>query len=304
MDDLGPIIRINPREVHINDPTFYDEIYASSSRKREKDPKFVPTYALPGSMVAAVSHELHHLRRGILKDFFSRRSVLELSDMINERVQALMQRLEGFRIAQATVSIDDAFSALSSDVITSYCCGKHWGFIEDPDFRNDVRKATADAAAFTHISRFFPWLVTLSTFLSPRTLSILMPGKAGLFGFLESFLEYAQKGASTGKRNSMLAKLADPSIPPQERSFHRQRDEAFGIIGAGTETTATVLTIAFYHLARDNTVREKLQAELKQLMPTPDSTPTWIELERLPYLVCQKIIFTPRRSDKLLMTCH
>ncbi|PTB37642.1 uncharacterized protein TrAFT101_005480 [Trichoderma asperellum] len=280
----GPIIRINPREVHINDPTFYDEIYASSSRKREKDPKFVPTYALPGSMVAAVSHELHHLRRGILKDFFSRRSVLELSEMINERVQALMKRLEGFRIAQSTVSIDDAFSALSSDVITSYCCGKHWGFIEDPDFRNDVRKATADAASFTHISRFFPWLVTLSTFLSPRTLSILMPGKAGLFGFLESFLEYAQKGASTGKRKSMLATLADPSIPPQERSFHRQRDEAFGIIGAGTETTATVLTVAFYHLARDKTVRDKLQTELKQLMPTPDSTPTWIELERLPYL--------------------
>ncbi|KAK1254750.1 hypothetical protein MKX08_008745 [Trichoderma sp. CBMAI-0020] len=280
----GPIIRINPREIHISDPTFYDEIYASSSRKREKDPQFVPTYALPGSMVACVGHELHHFRRGLLKDFFSRRSVLELSDMMNERVQALMKRLDGFRMARATVSIDDAVSALTSDVITSYCCGKHWGFIEDPDFRNDVRLATADAASFTHISRFFPWLVTLSTHLSPRTLAILMPGKAGLFGFLESFLEYAQKDIATGKRKSMLATLADPSIPPAERAFRRQRDEAFGIIGAGTETTATVLTVAFYHLARDHAVRDKLQAELKQLMPTPDSTPTWIELERLPYL--------------------
>lgn len=217
--------------------------------------------------------------------------------MINERIQALMKRLDGFRVAQSTVSIDDAVSALTSDVITSYCCGKHWGFIEDPDFRNDVRIATADAASFTHISRFFPWLVTISTYLSPRTLSILMPGKAGLFGFLQSFLEYAQedarKGNATGKRKSMLATLADPSIPPQERTFHRQRDEAFGIIGAGTETTATVLTVAFYHLARDHAVRDKLQAELIQLMPTPDSTPTWIELERLPYLVCEKNIFHP-----------
>lgn len=264
----------------------------------------MPTYALPGSMVASVSHELHHLRRSILKDFFSKRSVMELSDTINERIQALMKRLDASRIAQSTVSIDDAVSALTSDVITSYCCGKHWGFIEDPDFRNDVRLATADAASFTHISRFFPWLVTLSTFLSPRTLSILMPGKAGLFGFLESFLDYAQKGSSTDKRRSMLATLADPSIPPQERTFHRQRDEAFGIIGAGTETTSTVLTVAFYHLARDHAVRDKLQAELKQLMPTPDSTPTWIELERLPYLVCKNNILTPGRSDILLMTCY
>lgn len=246
----------------------------------------MPSYALPGSMVATVNHEVHHLRRGILKDFFSRRSVLELSDVINERIQALMQRLDGFRIAQSTVSIDDAFSALASDIITSYCCGKHWGFIEDAEFRNDVRIATADAASFVHITRFFPWLVTLSTLLSPRTLALLMPGKAGLFGFLESFLAYAQKGTSTDKRRSMLATLADPSIPPQERTFHRQRDEAFGIIGAGTETTSTVLTVAFYHLARDPAVRHKLQAELKQLMPTPDSAPTWIELERLPYLVC------------------
>jgi cytochrome P450 len=293
VDDIGPIVRINPREVHISDPTFYDEIYASSVRKREKDPQFVPTYALPGSMVACVGHELHHFRRNLLKDYFSRRSVLELSDMINERVQALMKRLDGFRIAQNTVSIDDAFSALTSDVITSYCCGKHWGFIEDPDFRNDVRIATADAASFTHISRFFPWLVTLSSYLSTQTLAVLMPGKAGLFEYLGSFLEYARKDTTTGKGRSMLATLADPKIPPQERTFRRQRDEAFGIVGAGTETTATVLTVAFYHLARDNAVRDKLQAELKQLMPTPDSTPTWIELERLPYLVCEKNILHP-----------
>ncbi|KAL7927023.1 benzoate 4-monooxygenase cytochrome P450 [Trichoderma austrokoningii] len=288
----GPIIRINPREVHISDPAFYDEIYASSSRKREKDPKFVATYALPGSMISSITHEAHHLRRGILKDFFSRRSVLELSDFINERIQALMTRLDEFRVAQSTVSIDDAVAALTSDVITSYCCGKHWGFIENAGFRNDIRKATADAASFTHITRFFPWIVTLSTNLSPRTLAIIMPGKAGLFEFLESFLEYARKGTLTGKRRSMLATLADPSIPPQERTFHRQRDEAFGIIGAGTETTATVLTVAFYHLARNPAIRDKLQAELKQLMPTPDSTPTWIELERLPYLdafICESL---------------
>ncbi|KAM0262153.1 hypothetical protein ACHAQJ_001896 [Trichoderma viride] len=280
----GPIVRINPREIHVSDPTFYDEIYASSSRKREKDVKFVPTYGLPGSMVAAVSHELHHFRRGILKDFFSRRAVLEFADTVNERVQTLLDRLDKSRISQSTVCIDDAVTALTADVITAFCCGKHWSFIEDPDFRNDVRKATADAIEFTHISRFVPWLVYASTYLSPRMLAILMPGKAALFEFLGSFLEYGQKSSPTDKKKTMIATLSDPSIPPEERTYYRQRDEAFGIIGAGTETTARTLTIAFYHLARDNTVRDKLQAELKQLMPTPDSTPTWIELEQLPYL--------------------
>jgi cytochrome P450 len=304
MDDIGPIVRINPHEVHITDPTFYDEIYASSNRKREKDPQFVATYALPGSMVATIGHEHHRFRRGILKDFFSRRAVLELSETVNERVQTLMKRLDQSRISQSTVCIDDAVTALTSDVITAYCCGKHWGFVEAPDFRNDVRKATADAIEFTHITRFFPWLVTASTYLSPRTMSMLMPGKAGLFQFLESFLEYGRNSSPTDKRKTMLATLADPSIPPKERTYYRQRDEAFAIIGAGTETTARVLTVAFYYLARDDAVREKLQTELKQLMPTPDSTPTWVELEQLPYLVRAVLILTAIYNDTLLIIPH
>ncbi|KAL7796737.1 cytochrome P450 [Trichoderma ceciliae] len=280
----GPIVRINPREVHISDPAFYDEIYASSSRKRDKDVKFVPTYGLPGSMVAAVSHEQHHFRRGVLKDFFSKRSALELSGSVNERVRKLMERLDVSRINQSVVSLDDAFTALTSDIITSYCCGKHWDFIGDENFRNDLRKATADAIEFTHITRFVPWLVYAMSYFSPRVMSILMPGKAALFEFLETFLEYGKVESPNDKRKTMVATLADPSIPPKERNYYRLRDETFAILAAGTETTGRVLTVAFYYLARDSRVRDTLRAELKQLMPSLDSAPTWLELERLPYL--------------------
>ncbi|EHK21118.1 uncharacterized protein TRIVIDRAFT_90966 [Trichoderma virens Gv29-8] len=280
----GPIVRINPREIHICDPDFYDEIYASSSRRRDKDPKYVPTYALPGSMVAAVSHEQHRFRRGILKDFFSRRSVAELSDSVNERVQKLMTRFEVERMNQTIVSLDDAFSALSSDIITAYCCGKDWDFIEDENFRSDVRNAAENAIAFTHISRFVPWLVYAMSALSPKTMAFIMPGKAKLFEFLEAFLEYGKMESYTGKRKTMVATLADESIPAKERDYYRLRDETFGLIAAGTETTAKVLTAASFYMTNDRRVRETLQAELKQVMPTLDSRPTWAELEKLPYL--------------------
>ncbi|KJK75260.1 hypothetical protein H634G_09278 [Metarhizium anisopliae BRIP 53293] len=291
----GPIVRINPREVHVSDPSFYDEIYASSRRTRDKDAKFVPTYALPDSMVATVDHELHRFRRSILKDFFSRRSVLELSEVINERVQKLMQRLREFQRNQSVLCLDDAFAALTSDIITSYCCGKHGGFLEDKYFRNDIRRATADAMEFGHICRFCPWLVYALRILPPRAISTLMPGKAAVFEFLASLLDDPTTAThekpspipTTGSqpaRKTMIAALADPSIPLKERSYNRLRDETFAIIAAGTETTARVLTVAAYHLARDDDLRDTLRAEVKRVMPTLDARPTWPELEKLPYL--------------------
>ena len=32
----GPIIRINPHEIHINDPEYIDELFAGASKKRDK----------------------------------------------------------------------------------------------------------------------------------------------------------------------------------------------------------------------------------------------------------------------------
>jgi hypothetical protein len=32
----GPIVRINPEELHVDDPAFYDQIYVGTSRKTNK----------------------------------------------------------------------------------------------------------------------------------------------------------------------------------------------------------------------------------------------------------------------------
>ena len=56
------------------------------------------------------------------------------------------------------------------------------------------------------------------------------------------------------------------------------------LLQAGTDTTAHVLTMAAYNVLREPKILRKLQAELRQAMPTKNSWVEYAELEKLPYL--------------------
>src|ERR1700744_5701082 len=72
---LGPIVRITPHELHVMDSSFYDEIYAGGNRKRNKYTPFVRFYGVPESVLGTADHNLHHLRRKLLNNYFSKRSI-------------------------------------------------------------------------------------------------------------------------------------------------------------------------------------------------------------------------------------
>ncbi|KAF9889352.1 hypothetical protein FE257_007462 [Aspergillus nanangensis] len=288
----GPIVRINPREVHIIDHSFYDEIYASSMVRRDKDSQFVPVYGLPESVLSTVGHDHHRFRRNLLNSFFSKRSVLELSPLIQERVEKLMQRFEAFYRSptQPIVQLDNAYAALTSDIITTYSYGKSWHFLEDETFRSDIRQAVTDLITFWHIGRFFPLIITTLQMIPVWALALLQPGKANLFKFQAEIYEQSIGSVQQGEekpglvRQNIYNNLADPSVPAPERSPKRLQDEGTALLGAGTETTSRVLSLASYYLASNRDVLERLRAELRQIMPTPTDIPSWTELEKLPYL--------------------
>lgn len=113
----GPIIRINPYELHISDPTYYDKLYASSAsgEKRNKWEWYTKQFGTPEAMFSTVGHDKHKARRAALNRFFSMASVRRLQPIVEERVQALVQRLRAFKdIKAGVIKIDYAFAAFTN----------------------------------------------------------------------------------------------------------------------------------------------------------------------------------------------
>lgn len=268
-------------------------------------------------MITTIRHEHHRFRRNLLNNFFSKRSVMDLTPMIQERINKLIQRFEEFHHSKTVVQLDDAFAALTADIITYYGYGKLWEFLEDKDFRSDIRTATTEVSGICHLNRFFPFLDPLIRSTPDWMVHLLAPGKTAMLDFQQSILDTVMDSASQetkpGKPTTLVHKLIDPELPPEERTKKRIEEESLVFLAAGTETTGRTLTIASYHLVQNRDVLERLREEVKAVLPTTTSTCTLLDLERLPYLVRyisrmvirkSRLICVDRGSQRIASDCH
>ncbi|PYH98107.1 cytochrome P450 [Aspergillus ellipticus CBS 707.79] len=295
--EYGPIVRVAPDEIHISDPSFYDEIYAPSRRRRDKPGYYIPLGGFPTAEILTLDHDVHRMRRAIISPFFSRRSIQEISDVTRGATTKLMDRLQQFHDEDKIVRLDDAFAAMASDIITYLVYGHSQGFLDSEDFESEIRLLVNEAAATCHINRFIPPLATILRSMPPRWLALFTPGRSKLFIYIAKLFELAGKTPSSPdpavedseaqkrpRHKTVMARLGDPRIPAEERTLNRFQDEGAVFLGGGTETTGSTLTFASYILGTHPDIVQRLRAEVKQVLPTPTSTCTWLELEKLPYL--------------------
>jgi cytochrome P450 len=63
------------------------------------------------------------------------------------------------------------------------------------------------------------------------------------------------------------------------------KDEAYSTLGAAADTTGNAMTVAAYYVVSNTQIYEKLKAELKAAFPDPQTRLSFVELEKLSYLV-------------------
>ncbi|KAL9131629.1 MAG: hypothetical protein Q9217_000517, partial [Psora testacea] len=290
----GPIIRINPYELHISDPAFYDVLYASSAsgEKRNKWEWYTKQFGTPQAMFSTTGHDQHKARRATLNRFFSKASVRRLQPIIAERVQALVQRLRGFKdIKAGVINVDHAFAAFANDIVMEYSYGRSDHRVDQKDFAPDYHDAALEAGKRAGILKQMIWIYHLMQSL-PEWLAILIsPSFDSVLRIKRQFEQ--QIAQIKAKHSSTSSNLPHPTIFHEilqsqlcesDKSLSRLTDEAMIIVAAGTMTTSWALSVSIYHLLASPRILTKLKAELRSAIPDPGATVSLSMLEKLPYL--------------------
>jgi hypothetical protein len=111
----GPIIRITPEEIHINDVGFLDTVYAPSTSRRDKYTYQLRSLRVPGGVGAAARFDVHKRRRDALSSFFSKRNIVYLEPVITEKVDQLCRLIAKYATQKTPVNLSDAFYAFSNE---------------------------------------------------------------------------------------------------------------------------------------------------------------------------------------------
>ncbi|KIA75656.1 hypothetical protein HK57_00589 [Aspergillus ustus] len=295
--EYGPVIRINPSEVHVSDPAFMDTLYPGHGRtkKRNKWTFYTGVLGTPGASMNTNKHDLHRVRRAALNPFFAKGAIRKLQPLIDAKVDLLLERLEGVRKDRAgggVVNVNHAMSAFTNDVVTEFCFGKCHDRLHHPTFDPSFHDKAKAGLCVVPLLASFPWVVRALEALPPALGSLLGADYAEYVKEKNEMLAEAKK-AMESRESSNISPLAhrtifheilDSKLPPEEKTLPRLADEAAVTLAAGTLTTAWDLTVAMYHIVADPSIARKLRAELVDAIPDPDVHTPLPVLENLRYL--------------------
>jgi cytochrome P450 len=143
--------------VHLSDPEHYDKIYHVGSAY-SKDANFYGAFGNENSSFTTPANDLHRIRRTGLNSFFSRKVVIELEDIVQDKARRLCRAIDNAITTKKPMDLHHALRAVSIDVITEYAFGQSYDLLETSDFGYDFFMLVLRLGPAAWIFRQAPWL--------------------------------------------------------------------------------------------------------------------------------------------------
>ncbi|OAX81047.1 hypothetical protein ACJ72_04612 [Emergomyces africanus] len=291
----GPIIRVSPYELHIDDPDYYQVLY-SHGCPRDKYQYYLEPFGLPLSAFGTENHHMHRLRRGALNPFFSSRRVAQHEDLVHRLVYKLCEHMEQFQAAGKTMPLSLGYTCLATDLITSFVLDEPCQCLDTPEWLPHWRRTLRSLSEMVMISRQVTWILQILRQF-PRAWAVTLDPGLGLFFELEercrqriTRIQSDRERGTRGTENeistgyTLINQILDSRLAAEEKTPDRILQEIRSTMTAGIETTSNALTVITYHLIANPSKLQRLQDELAIFQSNWKLERRRHELEKLPYL--------------------
>lgn len=278
----GPIVRINPSDLHIEDSSFFNNLF-------NFDPELEKTKTQLDNLQNTPSSEQHRIRRKAFNPFFSRGSILKLEPLIKDLVSKLCKRVAENGAGGKPVNLSVWYRCLTCDIICDYCLAQPFDLMDDPDKNTPFIVEFCGIFKLVKLITFVPWF--------ERTLMLLakLPGWLQPAGShyvtvwqdeLEPKVRNIARGAFDRGKHSVLIEeyLNNVEVDADDKTEFKMRMAVLLFVSAGLETTGAALSMATFQILSDKAILAKLKAEIDSVWPTTEDLPALSDLERLPYL--------------------
>ncbi len=287
----GDVVRIGPTHLSFSDPSAMNSIYSLSDgvsskfRKSDFYRSFQVFKSHPSIFSERDPHQ-HSKRRRAVASAYSMNSLVKLEEYVEDVSELLLKRLDELVETQAVaadmsgggqdavktrpVRIDPWFHYFAMDVVGELAFGQSFNLLhrgkDDERFLTGVLNLSQWGAA----AGCLPWLSSWILWLFPRVTG--QPGGSVIGDKTTSRIEtrYAEVEENGGmpSRPDMLTKFMEARDPDTKEKYTMKQVlfSASSVMSAGSDTTATSLTIFFGYLLDNPRCYEKLRREIDEAL--------------------------------------
>ncbi|CAG8971210.1 hypothetical protein HYALB_00010583 [Hymenoscyphus albidus] len=272
-EKYGPAVRVSPNEVSFASAQSWHDIYAPRKGGEFLKSNWYENGSFGGHAIVSVRDPVEHAQmRKYLSRAFSEASLRDQEDMITDLIAKYIDGVGKTAKAEGVVNLTDWHNFLTFDIIGLLAFGKSFGGVESGRlgptysarlslFSQAFVGSIAHANVMDTLKRF-PWLGAVYLAFNQGWLK-------GIARVADRHMSYTKKviedriSEKTDRKDFMHYLLRDHPQDDDSESFHMQMSgHAADLVVAGSETTATTLSVVVHYLLEKPAIFKTVTEEI------------------------------------------
>ena len=289
----GPIVRISPYELSINDSDFNLEHFLKD-RKLHKDPWYY-TLGISESLFTLLDKNRHRHRQANLIPHFFGSDFADAVPIIIQEIKSLCLAFEDCAATTKELNLSLAYRTVSNEILRKFLLGEEEGTSPVDYMKNGDNSYHPVFKTMTYV-RHFPLLYKIRTWVPDWWLTRYFPlakYQRDAEDHIRSVINRCDIASATGKttKAGVISHFIEHDQTYRESDSLAAAEDFIALQWGGREVLGHGLTNLSYYLATNPEIMDRLHKEL-QAADFDISTAGYSKLSQLPYLraVCREAI--------------